>query len=615
VNNSLKTLSFWLFIFVIVILLVNYINLPKRMSVKQYNYSEFLQDVDRGNIASVVVTQKDQSGKELSGKRRDNSEYTLVAPSDDPRLFQLLHDKNVEIVSKLPQTSGLQWLATFFFSWGPVLAFIIFWLYYLNKMQGGAGGAIAFGKSKAKLQTPTNRAKVTFADVAGVDEAKVDLEEIIEFLKDPSKFQRLGGKIPKGVLLLGPPGTGKTLLARAVAGEAGVPFFSISGSDFVEMFVGVGASRVRDLFEQGKKNAPCIIFIDEIDAVGRHRGAGLGGGHDEREQTLNQLLVEMDGFETNSGVILVAATNRPDVLDPALLRPGRFDRQIVVDRPDLNGRMGILKVHTKNIVLGPDVDLQILARRTPGFSGADLANLANEAALLAARRSKRAVGMEELEEAIERVLAGPERRSRVISDHEKKVIAYHESGHALVARLIPNTHPVHKVSIIPRGHAALGYTLQLPTEDRFLTMREELLGQISVLLAGRAAEALVFREISTGASNDLERATDLAHKMVCEYGMSDEMGNMTYGRKDREVFIGKDLMKEKNYSEVTAEAIDNEVRNIVTKAYERAAALLKKNETKLNKLASTLLEKEVIEGDEVDRILNIKAPVSKETKE
>ncbi|MCK5217906.1 ATP-dependent zinc metalloprotease FtsH, partial [bacterium] len=389
---------------------------------------------------------------------------------------------------------------------------------------------------------------------------------------------------------------------------AGVPFFSISGSDFVEMFVGVGASRVRDLFEQGKKHAPCIIFMDEIDAVGRHRGAGLGGGHDEREQTLNQLLVEMDGFESNSGVILIAATNRPDVLDPALLRPGRFDRQIVVDRPDLLGRLGILKVHTKNIVLGPDADLQILARRTPGFSGADLANLANEAALLAARRNKPKVSMAELEESIERVMAGPERKSRVISEREKNVIAYHESGHALVARNIPGTNPVHKVSIIPRGHTALGYTLQLPLEDRFLSMREELLGEIAVLLAGRASEALVFKEISTGAANDLERATELAHKMVCEFGMSDEMGTMTYGKKDREVFLGKDLLKEKNYSEDTAKSIDREVRKIIATAYERAMSLLKKHEPRLTKLAETLLENEVIEGEMIDQILNIKKP-------
>ncbi len=613
-NNSLKTLSFWLFIFVVVILLVNYISLPKHVGQKQYNYTEFLRDVERGEISKVVIVQKDQTGKALTGKRKDSTAFTLVAPSDDPALFNILHEKKVEIVSKLPQTSGMQWLATFFFSWGPVIAFILFFLYYLNKMQGGAGGALAFGKSKAKLQSPSNRQKITFADVAGVDEAKQDLEEIIEFLKDPGKFQRLGGKIPKGVLLLGPPGTGKTLLARAVAGEAGVPFFSISGSDFVEMFVGVGASRVRDLFEQGKKNAPCIIFMDEIDAVGRHRGAGLGGGHDEREQTLNQLLVEMDGFEPNSGVILIAATNRPDVLDPALLRPGRFDRQIVVDRPDMPGRLGILKVHTKNIVLGPDADMQILARRTPGFSGADLANLVNEAALLAARRNKRAVTMSELEESIERVLAGPERKSRVISEREKKIIAYHESGHALVANMIPGTNPVHKVSIIPRGQAALGYTLQLPLEDRFLNLRQELLGDISVLLSGRAAEEIIFNEISTGAANDLERATDIAHKMVCEFGMSKEMGSMTYGKKDREVFLGKDLLKEKNYSETTAQAIDREVRKIVSQAYDRAASLLKKNEAKLHKLASTLLEKEVIEGEEINKILNIKTPATKEAK-
>jgi len=609
VNNSLKTLSFWLFIFIVVIMLVNYINLPKRGDgAKQYNYTEFLRDVNRKDISKVVIVQKDQLGKEITGKRKDNTDFRLIAPTDDPALFNILHNQEVEIISKLPQTSGMQWLATFFFSWGPVIAFILFWLYYLNKMQGGAGGAMAFGKSKAKLQTPNNKPKVTFADVAGVDEAKQDLEEIIEFLKDPTKFQKLGGKIPKGVLLLGAPGTGKTLLARAVSGEAGVPFFSISGSDFVEMFVGVGASRVRDLFEQGKKHSPCIIFMDEIDAVGRHRGAGLGGGHDEREQTLNQLLVEMDGFESNSGVILIAATNRPDVLDPALLRPGRFDRQIVVDRPDLLGRLGILKVHTKNIILGPDADLQILARRTPGFSGADLANLANEAALLAARRNKRKVSMSELEESIERVLAGPERKSRVISEREKNVIAYHESGHALVARNIPGTNPVHKVSIIPRGHTALGYTLQLPLEDRFLSMRGELLGEIAVLLAGRASEALVFKEISTGASNDLERATELAHKMVCEFGMSEEMGTMTYGKKDREVFLGKDLLKEKNYSEETAKAIDGEVRKIISTAYARATSLLKKHESRLIKLAETLLENEVIEGDLIDQILNIKTP-------
>lgn len=613
-NNSLKTLSFWLFVFIVVIMLVNYLNLPKRMMTKQYTYSEFLNDVEQGEIAKAVVVQKDQNAKELTGARKDGTQFFLTAPTDDPTLFQALHAKKVEIVSKLPQTSGMQWLATFFFSWGPVIAFIAFWLYYMNKMQGGAGGALAFGKSKAKLQSPTNKSKVTFADVAGVDEAKQDLQEIIEFLKDPTRFQRLGGKIPKGVLLLGPPGTGKTLLAKAVAGEAGVPFFSISGSDFVEMFVGVGASRVRDLFDQGKKNAPCIIFIDEIDAVGRHRGAGLGGGHDEREQTLNQLLVEMDGFETNSGVILVAATNRPDVLDPALLRPGRFDRQIVVDRPDLLGREGILKVHAKDVSLDTDVDLNILARRTPGFSGADLANLVNEAALLAARRNRKAVGMAEMEEAIERVMAGPERRSRVISDREKKIIAYHESGHALVARLIPGTNPVHKVSIIPRGHAALGYTLQLPLEDRFMTMRQELLGEVAVLLAGRAAEELVFQEISTGAANDLERATEIAHRMVCEYGMSKSMGAVTYGKKDREVFLGRDLFKEKNYSEETAQGIDHEVRTLITTAYERAQTLLKKNEAKLNKLAATLLEKEMIEAEEIDRILNIKSPVLK-TKE
>jgi cell division protease FtsH len=602
VNNSVKTLMFWLIIFFGVILLVNYINLPKRMGVKQYAYSEFLQDVDKGVIAKVTIIQKDQSAKELSGVRRDNTEFKLTAPVDDPYLFQVLHAKNVEITSKVPQTSGGQWLATFFFSWGPVIAFILFWLYYLNRMQGSAGGALAFGKSKAKLQAPSNRPKVTFADVAGVDEAKQDLEEIIEFLKDPAKFQRLGGKIPKGVLLLGPPGTGKTLLARAVAGEAGVPFFTISGSDFVEMFVGVGASRVRDLFEQGKKNAPCIIFIDEIDAVGRHRGAGLGGGHDEREQTLNQLLVEMDGFESNEGVILVAATNRPDVLDPALLRPGRFDRRIVVPRPDLNGRLGILKVHTKKVPVDGTVDLLTLAKGMPGFSGADIENLVNEAALYAARRNQEKVTGPDFEFAKDKVMMGSERRSMVISEREKMTTAVHEAGHALVARILPGTDPVHKVTIIPRGRA-LGLTQQLPKEDRLNINQEFALNQIAILMGGRIAEELTFDQKTTGAGNDIEVATALARSMVCEWGMS-EMGPLAFGKKEGEVFLGREMSQVQAFSEETARSIDAEVHRIVMGQYARARAVLEEHRATLQKIADALMEYETIDTADIDVLMS-----------
>jgi cell division protease FtsH len=469
----------------------------------------------------------------------------------------------------------------------------------MNKSQGGAGGAMSFGKSKAKLAV--SGGKVTFADVAGVDEAKEELQEIISFLKEPKKFQALGGKIPKGVLLLGPPGTGKTLLARAVAGEAGVPFFSISGSDFVEMFVGVGAARVRDLFDQGKKSAPCIIFIDEIDAVGRYRGAGLGGGHDEREQTLNALLVEMDGFETNSGVIIIAATNRPDVLDPALMRPGRFDREVVVSKPDLKGREGILQVHSKNIKLDKTVDMGIIARRTSGFSGADLANLVNEAALLAARRDNKTVTMKELEESIERVWAGPEKKNRTISETENLHTAYHEAGHAIVARCLPNTDPVHKISIIPRG-MALGYVLRLPTEDKFSHSRTDLINNITIGLGGRSAEEIIFNEISTGASSDIETSTQLAHRMVCEFGMSKALGPITYGKSNQEVFIGKDLMREKNYSEETAKKIDSEIMKIVDDAHKHATLLLKQHKRFLDHLAKTLMTKETIEGEEFEKI-------------
>jgi cell division protease FtsH len=491
-----------------------------------------------------------------------------------------------------------------FLQWVPMLLFIGVWIFFMRQMQGGGAKALSFGKARARLISEKQN-KITFKDVAGVDEAKEELREIIEFLKDPPKFQKLGGKIPKGVLLVGPPGTGKTLLAKAIAGEANVPFFSISGSDFVEMFVGVGASRVRDLFEQGKKHAPCIIFMDEIDAVGRHRGAGLGGGHDEREQTLNQLLVEMDGFETNEGVILIAATNRPDVLDPALLRPGRFDRQVVVARPDVKGREGILKVHTKKIPLGPDVDLGVLARATPGFSGADLANLVNEGALLAARANKKLVEMADFENAKDKVLMGVERKSLVISPKERRITAYHEAGHALVAKLLPGTDPIHKVTIIPRGRA-LGVTQQLPAEDKHNYSREYLLNDIAILYGGRVAEEIVFGtpEITTGAMNDIERATELARKMVCEWGMSDRMGPLQFGKREEMIFLGREIARHQDYSERTAMEIDSEVRRLIMDNYERAKEMIQRRLETLHALAEALLEREVLDGPEVDVIVN-----------
>ncbi len=600
-SNRSFSFSFWLFLFIVLIIFINYFSMLKETTPKKLTYSDFIEKVKNNEIMEVIIYQKDSGINEIEGSFKDNTKFFSSAPVNDDYFFKVLHDYKIKITVKLPGSTLGRFLSTFFIYWGPIILLIVFWLFIFNRAQGGAGGAISFGKSRAKLAEVAG--KVTFKDVAGIDEAKEELAEIIEFLKDPKRFQKIGGKIPKGVLLLGPPGSGKTLLARAVAGEAGVPFFSISGSDFVEMFVGVGAARVRDLFEQGKKNAPCIVFIDEIDAVGRYRGAGLGGGHDEREQTLNALLVEMDGFEANTGVIIIAATNRPDILDPALLRPGRFDRQIVVDRPDLNGREGILKVHTRKIMLDVDVDLKIIARRTSGFSGADLANLANEAALLAARRNKKAVTMEEFEEAIDRVIAGPQRKSRVISDDEKKRIAYHESGHALVARHLPNTYPVHKISIIPRGYGALGYTLQLPTEDRFLATKTEILNNITVLLGGRVAEEIVFnKEISTGASNDLEKATNMAHKMVCEFGMSEKLGSITYGKSSREIFLGKDLMREKNYSEKTSQLIDREINKIINQSYKKAKTILTRDRKLLDKIASTLLEKEIIEGEDFEAL-------------
>ncbi|MEE9315564.1 MAG: ATP-dependent zinc metalloprotease FtsH, partial [bacterium] len=527
-----------------------------------------------------------------------------TVPVEDPKLVEELEAYGVKDKGEVKRN----WFSVILFNFGPILLFVFIWFMLIRSMQSGGKQAMSFGRSRAKL-TDQSKQRVTFADVAGVDEAKEELQEIISFLKEPKKFQRLGGKIPKGVLLYGVPGSGKTLLAKAVAGEAGVPFFSASGSEFVEMFVGVGASRVRDLFNQGKKSAPCLLFIDELDAVGRHRFAGIGGGHDEREQTLNQLLVEMDGFDTKEGVILIAATNRPDVLDPALLRPGRFDRHIMVPNPDLKGREEILKVHTRNIKLGPDVDLKVIARRTPGFVGSDIANLVNEAALLAAREDKKVVEIKEFEEAIDRVIAGPQRKSRMISEREKKIIAYHEAGHALVAKLIPGTDPIHKVSIIPRG-PALGYTLQLPLEDKYLSTKTEIIDKMTVFLGGRAAEELTFNELTTGAENDLQQATEIAHKMICEYGMSDKLGPLTLRKKESEIFLGRDFTKEKAYSEKTAQMIDEEVKKIVEDCRDRAKDLLKKNKAKLDRLAKALIEKEILAGEEVEEILKHAEKVS-----
>ncbi|MEA3369625.1 MAG: ATP-dependent zinc metalloprotease FtsH [Candidatus Ratteibacteria bacterium] len=569
---------------------------------KEVIFSEFMEAVEKGEVLKVIIVEDNITGEFTDGKA-----FKTYAPPD-PELIKILRSKKVEIKAE-PESVWRNILFSFF----PFLLFILFFWFLIRRQFQGGGKVFNFGKSQAKLHSES-ATKVTFADVAGVEEAKEELQEVISFLKDPKKFQKLGGRIPKGVLLMGPPGSGKTLLAKAVAGEAQVPFFSISGSDFVEMFVGVGASRVRDLFDIGRKNAPCILFIDEIDAVGRLRFAGLGGGHDEREQTLNQLLAEMDGFNTQEGVILLASTNRPDVLDPALLRPGRFDRQIVVNQPDLIGREAILKVHSKNVVLDKNVDLKVIARQTSGFSGADLANLVNEAALLAARKDKKAVEVKEMEEAIERVMAGPERKSRILSDRERKIVAYHESGHSLLSLLIPEVDSLHKVSIIPRGIAALGYTMQLASEDRYIYTKDELLGKITVLLGGRAAEMLIFKQLSTGAQNDLNIVTEAAHRMVCEFGMSEKLGNLTLGRKDSQVFLGRDIVKEKNYSEETARKIDTEVRKIIDECYGRAGDLLKENKDKLEKLARTLLEKEVLTSEEVKHIIGYEPKKDRETR-
>jgi cell division protease FtsH len=558
-------------------------------------FSDFLAKVSADEVEEVTIT-----GPEIVGtlKIGVDNKFRTYAPMQFEGLGNRLHDKGVRITAK-PQTTS-PW-ANLLYSWAPILLMIGFWIFIMRQMQSGGNKALSFGKSRAKLSSSSQK-KVTFKDVAGVDEAKEELQEIIEFLKEPQKFQKLGGRIPKGVLLMGPPGTGKTLLARAVAGEANVPFFSISGSDFVEMFVGVGASRVRDLFEQGKKNAPCIVFIDEIDAVGRHRGAGLGGGHDEREQTLNQLLVEMDGFESNEGVILVAATNRPDVLDPALLRPGRFDRRIVVNRPDVKGREGILAVHTKKIPLSDDVDIHVLARGTSGFSGADLANLVNEAALNAARYNQRTVRMLDFEFAKDKVLMGAERRSMIISEAEKKVTAIHEAGHALLAVLLPHADPIHKVTIIPRG-MALGVTMQLPEDDKHNYSSEYLHDMIAILLGGRIAEEVSMGGITTGAGNDLERSTELARKMVCEWGMSDQMGPLTFGKKEEQIFLGREIAQHQDYSEDTAVRIDHEVKRIVTENYSRARVVLLEQREKLERVAEELLIREVLDAEQVRRIV------------
>jgi len=575
---------------------------------EQLTYGEFFSIVANNSetqrIESVTLQQDDGV---ILGKFTDGTNFRVIVPKNDPELVNLLKEN---IDGKKFDVKAPNLLAQILIGAAPMIILIfIFWFFFIRKAAQEGKKIFSFGQSRPQLNTGS-RINITFDDVAGVNEAKEELQEIIEFLKDPKKFQRLGGKIPKGILLMGPPGCGKTLLAKAVSGEAGVPFFSISGSNFVEMFVGVGASRVRDLFDKAKKSAKLsgkggIIFIDEIDAVGRQRFSGIGGGHDEREQTLNQLLSEMDGFNTQEGVILIAATNRPDVLDPALLRPGRFDRQIVVDRPDIRGREAILKVHAKNIKLKPDVNLALIARRTPGFSGADLANLVNEAALLAARNNKKAVELEEMEAAIERVMAGPERKSRVISDYEKSLVAYHESGHALLALLIDEVDPLHKVSIIPRGANALGYTLQLPLEDRYIITQKELMGRLAVLLGGRVSEELIFNEISTGAQNDLEVCSQIARRMVCEFGMSKKLGHLTLGHRRDNIFLGRDIAEVKNYSDETARLIDSEVKSIIDKAYLRAKSLLSHHKEELKKLAEKLKEDEILYGEQVRQLVGL----------
>ena len=604
-NKIVKNLGLYLVLVLVVVSMVNMFLTPEEVQ-KQYDeisYSQFLAELDAGNVRVLQIRNNTVPGESNSatfqGEKNDGQRFLTYGLN-----VQEIADKaaamGITVTFEAPQKNT--WLTSLMTSLFPTLLLIGVWVYFLYNMQGGGGRIMSFGRSKAKLFLD-NKPKVTFNDVAGCEESKEELQEVIHFLKDPDKFKKLGARVPKGVLLVGPPGTGKTLLARAAAGEADVPFFSVSGSDFVEMFVGVGAARVRDLFEQSKKYQPCIIFIDEMDAVGRHRGAGLGGGHDEREQTLNQLLVELDGFDDTSSTILIAATNRPDILDPALLRPGRFDRHIVVDRPDVKGREEILKVHMKDKVFADDVDTGILARRTPGLVGADLENLVNEAALLAARHDKDKISMDELEEGIERVMAGPERKSRLINDREKRIIAYHETGHAIVAKVLPGSDPVHKISIIPRGHAALGYTLQLPEEDRFLVSKSELMNRISVLLSGRVSEEIVFNDVTSGAANDLERATETARQMVTQLGMSDTLGLVKLGNKREEIFLGRDISEDRNYSEEVASKIDIEVKAIIDSCYERAKEILTERRALMDKIAGVLLEREVIDAEEFDRLM------------
>jgi len=593
VNSTVKTIIFWVVILISAVALWQVVKTANSgQKVQEINFSRFMSEVDQGTVKDVTLT-----GMEVKGKLADGSQFHTTVPANYPDMIKELQQKNVSITVQDVGNSSWGWLINLF---APLALLAALWYFMIRQMQTGGNKALSFGKSRARLLSMQQK-KVTFKDVAGVDEAKEELREIIEFLREAQKFQKLGGRIPKGVLLVGPPGTGKTLLARAVAGEANVPFFSISGSDFVEMFVGVGASRVRDLFEQGKKNAPCIIFIDEIDAVGRHRGAGLGGGHDEREQTLNQLLVEMDGFESNEGVILMAATNRPDVLDPALLRPGRFDRRVVVNRPDVRGREEILRVHTRKKPLADDVDLSVLARGTPGFSGADLENMVNEAALSAARQNRKAVLMYDFELAKDKVLMGVERKSLILTEEEKKVTAYHEAGHALVAAKLPHSDPLHKVTIIPRG-MALGVTMQLPIDDKHNYTKEYLETEIAIMMGGRLAEEIFLSQMSTGAGNDIERATELARKMVCEFGMSD-LGPLTFGKKEEQIFLGREINQHRDYSEATAIKIDEEVKRLVSKGYETAKGVLAANHDTLVRIASALLEREVLDANEIRMII------------
>lgn len=609
-DKFMKNVALYLLIIFVAISAIDFFSQQQQPKVQEMHYTDFMKQVEDGQVSKVVLVEN-----VIKGTLSDGTEFKAVMPGfpyQEDNLVDKLQAKNIDIKAENPPEPP--WWSSLISSLLPIVLLAALWFFFMNQTQGGGGKMMSFGRSRAKV-SGGDKVKVHFSDVAGADEAKQELEEVVEFLKHPKKYNELGAKIPKGVLLFGSPGTGKTLLAKAVAGEAGVPFFSISGSDFVEMFVGVGASRVRDLFDQAKKHAPCIVFIDEIDAVGRQRGAGLGGGHDEREQTLNQMLVEMDGFAANEGIIIIAATNRPDILDPALLRPGRFDRQIVVDRPDVKGRLAILKVHIKGKPVDKNVDLEVLARRTPGFTGADLSNLVNEAALLAARRNKKSIFMSELEDSIERVMAGPERKSKVMSDKEKRLTAYHEGGHTLVGMLLPNADPVHKVTIIPRGRAG-GYTLMLPKEDRSYATRGELLDKLKTLLAGRVAEEVVLKEISTGAQNDIQRATQMARSMIMEYGMSKHLGPIAFGdSSDHQVFLGRDLNNQRNYSEEVASDIDREVRKLITTAYEECRILLSDNIDKLHDIAAALMDKETLDAEELEEIVGFGNVTKKEPAE